>query len=88
MVKITEKKYVCIICGKKWSLPTQADACRDTHDVVYVPFIRSDLNRLLLFITTKEEDLLTTSLIRTLRKYMRAKTDENMSSLSETNREE
>lgn len=69
-------KYVCSYCGKEFSQYQEADACRDNHDLVYVQISRSDLNRLIMFLQLKNEELLTESLVKTLYKYKRLKREE------------
>ena len=64
-----EDGYACSVCGKLYPDPTKADSCRDSHEIVYIPLRRSDLNRLLNFIYLRDESLLTESLVETLRKY-------------------
>lgn len=81
-----EGKFVCTICGLGWRNQLMADTCRSSHDVVYIPLLRSDLGRLLQFIITGEEELLTPSLVKTLRYYMRAgKKEDVVSGLFEDN---
>lgn len=81
-------KYKCIICGKGWRHPTMADTCRDTHDVIFIPLMRSDLNRLLQYIVTHEERLLTPTLMKTLRHYMRGKPNAVVPGLYEPDKQE
>ena len=61
-------KYKCFYCNKLYIDPTKADQCRDeNHDLVYVPISRSDLELLINFIYTKDDSLLTESMIRSLK---------------------
>lgn len=62
----------CFYCGKFYDDPAKARACENAHDVVYVPILREDLNRLINFIATGERSLLTERLSRTLFRYTRA----------------
>jgi len=68
-------KYKCSICGKVYSHRDNASAkrmareCEEHHDIVYVPLLRSDVQRLLSFLVTKEDALLTETMVRTLRAY-------------------
>ena len=70
MTRIEEKKvYVCEICETKYTDPEKARQCNFGHDIVYLPIERSDLKRLVQFIQTGEERLLTQSLIKLILKY-------------------
>jgi hypothetical protein len=50
----------------------KARACENEHEVIYVPFLKEDLNRLINFIATGDRALLTERLSRTLFRYVRA----------------
>jgi hypothetical protein len=62
-------EYVCSYCNKVYTHPTQADNCRDSHELIYVPITREDLNRLIQFIYLKQDELLTESLINSLTRF-------------------
>ena len=64
-------KWLCGYCHKEYPDQAKADSCRDGHDLIYVPFTPTDLNRLLNFIYLKDDSLLTKSLMATLNKYLR-----------------
>ena len=72
VVKYTVK---CSVCEKEFvdkalaKAEEKARSCEETHDVVYVPLLRSDIQSLLAFIVSKDEKFLTLSMIRTLRSY-------------------
>lgn len=63
--------YKCGYCGKFFTNPVDADACKDTHNLVYVAISREDLSRLVSFIYSKEESLLTETLVENLQKYLK-----------------
>jgi hypothetical protein len=63
--------YQCGYCGKFYTNPIAAENCKDSHNLIYVPFTKEDLNRLINFIYSKEEKLLTETLITTLQKYLK-----------------
>jgi len=63
----TKNGWQCNYCGKEYPNVVKADQCRDDHDLIYVPFSRSDLTRLVQFILTKEERLLSSTLYLTLK---------------------
>ena len=75
MVTSTKFTYKCEICNKKFSHKNEAVAknmateCEKVHEVVYVPLLRSEVQRLLAFITSKEESLIDKSLYDKLRRY-------------------
>lgn len=67
----TETGWKCSYCSKQYTDPIKADTCREEHDLVYVQLPRSDLNRLINFIFTKEDRLLTENITKTLQKALR-----------------
>lgn len=64
-------KYKCLYCQKQYTTVRARDQCLESHDIVYVPISRSDLNRLLNFIMSRNEKYLTESLTSTLFRYVR-----------------
>jgi hypothetical protein len=62
----------CFYCGKYYTAIEKARECEDSHDVVFVPMLREDLNRLINFIATGDRKLLSERLSRTLFRYVRA----------------
>ena len=68
-------RFKCSICGKIFKHKHREKAkglareCEKSHDVIMVPILRSDVQRLLAFLVTKDEELLTTTLWNTLRQY-------------------
>ena len=62
------KIYRCIYCNKAFDNSAKADGCRVAHKLVFLGLSKSDLNNLLNYIYTGEEELLTESLIRAIRK--------------------
>jgi hypothetical protein len=71
--KNSDNKYPCSYCGKVFAIPAQADACRDDHGLLYVALTKEELNHILQFFYTKEDDLIEPSLIKRLQRYARAK---------------
>lgn len=63
-------KWLCGYCGKEYTDQTKADLCRDQHELIYVPFTKDDLNRLQHFLYSKDEAILSKSLIDTLQRYI------------------
>jgi hypothetical protein len=69
-IKLPDGRYKCSWCNKIYPDPTKADTCREKHDIVYVPMLRSDVNRLLQFMTTKDEKLITTTMYQSLQRFL------------------
>lgn len=67
--KLDEFSYKCSICGTMYEKRDRALKCEQDHDLVYVKFKREDLFNLVQFIMTKNDSLLTKSLVSTLMKY-------------------
>ena len=63
---------VCFYCGQYFKSPELARECENQHDVVFVPILREDLNRLINFIATGNRGLITERLSKTLFRYVRA----------------
>ena len=70
-MKKESNNYTCEICNIIYSREELASACELSHEIVYVPFNREDLFKLIQFIMTKDESLIKESLIKTLRNYYR-----------------
>jgi hypothetical protein len=62
-------KYICSYCLKQYDQWQEADNCRDAHDLLYVQISKQDLNRLIMFLTLKDDSLLTKTLVSSLYKY-------------------
>lgn len=71
------KKNKCFYCDKYFTNPEKARECELTHDVLFVPILREDLNRLLNFIATGDRKLLTERLSKVLFRYVRAYIDDD-----------
>jgi hypothetical protein len=61
-------KYECSYCGREFVHPQEADACRDSHNLIYIALSAEDLNRLLMFIQLKNEELITPTLWKAINK--------------------
>ena len=70
-----EYKYKCLVCSKvfKHKLEARAKAmardCEMNHDIVYIPLMRSDVQRLWSYLITGDKDLLTSTLVQTIKSY-------------------
>ena len=69
--KTKDGKYQCSYCLKKYDDPVKADACREEHDLIYLPLTREDIFALANFLHSKNEKDLTESAVRQLLKYRR-----------------
>jgi hypothetical protein len=67
-----ENKHTCFYCQKYYKDVEKARECENEHDVIMVPFLREDLNRLVNYIASGDRKLLTERLSRTVLKYVRA----------------
>lgn len=80
-IKILQKdgkfKYKCSFCNKVYDTPDLADSCRDSHDLVYLQILRSDIDRILKFLYLKDESLITETLIQSLRQGLAQKNEKN-----------
>jgi hypothetical protein len=70
-VKVGTKLYKCGYCGIEYSDPARADSCNKKHELIYVPISKGDLNRLINFLFSKDEALISKTLIETLMKYLK-----------------
>jgi hypothetical protein len=66
------KKNRCYYCHKWHPNEKKARECENGHDVIMVPLLKEDLNRLVNFIATGDRALLTESLSLTLFRYFRS----------------
>jgi len=71
-IKIEGIGYACSICNRIYPNPSKADACREEHDVLYIPVTSTELNRLINAIVLENLSLIPESLLVTLRKFQRA----------------
>ncbi len=69
MPKQTNDGWKCTVCGTIYARDTEAISCENSHDIIYVQFNKSDLFKLIQFIYTGDQSLLTESLMKTLMKY-------------------
>lgn len=65
-------KFACSVCGKVYSSPAHADSCRDSHELLYIPVTKTELNRLINAIYSGDSSIIPFSLIETLKRYARA----------------
>ena len=77
-IEMRDGSYACSVCGTKHSTSARADGCRDSHQLLYVPMSKTELNRLLNAILTENFDLVPAHLLDTLRKYARLQVTERV----------
>ena len=82
------KLFACSYCGMTYTSDDKADACRNKHNIIYLPISSDDLIRLIFFVYQKNDDLITPSLMRTLNKYLKGNDNDYMSSMFEGDREQ
>lgn len=70
-IKLRDGQFACSICGHKYSSSQHADGCRDSHELLYIPMSKTELNRLLNAIILEDFKLVPHHLLETLRKYSR-----------------
>lgn len=68
---LPNKKWQCSICNKEYPTSVKADACRESHDMVYLRISKTDLSRLYQFLYTKNDKLISPELIETIGRYAR-----------------
>lgn len=64
-------RWACSYCGKLYSDSISADSCRESHELVLIQISKTDLNRLINFIYTRDEKLISENLVKTLQRYAR-----------------
>lgn len=70
--QLTKNIYKCVYCGKEFDNEEVAKRHESNdHDIIFIELERTDLNRLVNFIATKEDSLITERLRKTLLKYFR-----------------
>lgn len=67
----TKTGYKCGYCGKEFGSPIDADNCKESHQLLYVALSREDLNRLIMFIYTKEDAVLGEQVVDRLQSYLK-----------------
>lgn len=67
----TANGYACGYCGKEFTDPIDCENHKETHNLIYLPLSQEDLHRLLQFIYSKEDGLITETLLSNLQKYVR-----------------
>lgn len=70
-IKLPDGSYKCSYCNKVYKDQVKADSCRENHNLVYVQLSVGELNSLMAFIYTKNEENLMPSTVMRLKKALR-----------------
>lgn len=70
-IKLDNDRWACSICGEIYGQSSRADNCRDSHNMLYIPISKDELNRLINAIVLEQFDMIPPSVLRTLQKYAR-----------------
>lgn len=69
--QLRDGTFACSVCGTSYPSPAHADGCRDSHQLLYIPMSKSELNRLIHAIISDDMNLVPPHLLSTLQKYAR-----------------
>ena len=75
--------YKCGYCGKFFTDPIECDSHKDSHKLIYLALSKEDLNRLVMFIYSKDESVLGEDIVSRLQSYLRGSF--NLDLLKDTN---
>jgi hypothetical protein len=68
-IELKDGTFACSVCGEKYPLASKANACRDSHEMLYIPMTKTEVNRLMNAIILNQVELVPESVIETLRRY-------------------
>jgi hypothetical protein len=71
-IQMLDGTWACSICGKRYSNSPRADSCRESHDMLYIPMSKTELNRLIYALMNEDFDMVPPNLWKTLQKYSKA----------------
>jgi hypothetical protein len=74
----TKTGYACGYCKKEFTGKTamaEADECKDSHNLIYVQISKEDLQKLIMFIYSKEDRVLPETLVERLQSYLKTAFD-------------
>ena len=69
--------WICDYCQKLYPTKEQARECYHAHDLLFVPFSREDLAKLMQFIMFKNDELLSPAMMRNIHAYLRNSSNED-----------
>lgn len=74
----TKNGYACGYCGKIFSSNTgmaEAENCKESHNLIYLQLSTEDLQRLLMFIYSKNDEVLGERIVERLQSYLKGSFD-------------
>lgn len=68
---MTEGKqtYYCKYCNEPYTTEEEAEECYNKHNIVYMQISTDDLNKLQMFMFSKDEKFISKSLMHTIQVY-------------------
>lgn len=76
-LKLDDGQWACSICKKSYPQSVKADLCRDAHNIMYIPFTETELNRLMQFMHFGDPSILPEGLYDKISSYARQATRTN-----------
>lgn len=70
-IKLRNGKYACGYCKKEFADHIDAERCKESHKLIYLAISQEDLNKLVLFIFTKDDAVLPENLVERLQKFLK-----------------
>jgi hypothetical protein len=70
----TKNGYACGYCKKEFTSNTaisEAENCKESHSLIYVQLSKEDLQRLIMFIYSKNDEVLGDDIVERLQSYMK-----------------
>jgi hypothetical protein len=62
--------FKCVYCEREYKTDGEANQCRDSHDLVYIPIARAELNKLINYLMIPDGKILDgTSVVKVLFRY-------------------
>jgi len=75
-IRLPDGRFQCSICNKIHAKEIDAERCKISHEVLYIPMTRTELNRLIQALYLGKPELVPESLYETFRKFqIKAVTD-------------
>jgi len=70
-INLHDGQWACSVCGARWNGAMQADSCRDSHNIIYIPMTRDEFNMLVHALGFGDLSVIPESLRETIKKYQR-----------------
>lgn len=74
----TKTGYACGYCKKEYKGQTaisDANNCKESHNLIYIQLSKEDLHRLLMFIFSKDDSVLSETIVERLQAYLKTSFD-------------